>query len=365
MIMYRMIWGFFCAFEFGNFCYNGLLSGTSNKDHFKAATIHPRRSNSEYIQSKAKQGNTCFPLPPCNLAAFASYVIWKKWNEWPKNFQVLPECFQWRPPCSLADGKLDWWRDLTSACSWTLGRILGQLGNWVIITCGCPVWLCQPDVFQMMSNRCWGTVPPLKDLISWTKKMSELNPWFHSSASQLLWCSFFQEAPWAICSMACRPCAGGHAVTCQPNIRNLGSVDHMKVLMELWPNCWQTAESNTPATTATPAAFEPWFFPPIEPYIVYVILPPASSVWEWSLNGLFLRLNIAALPSGAILDHCGPRATATFFCMMVAVGCVIFSQGPANELAYIVGFLDGIVAQRGGGTTWMQGAVFGGDYSNL
>ena len=75
---------------------------------------------------------------------------------------------------------------------------------------------------------------------------------------------------------------------------------------------------------------------------------------------IFFRLNIAALPSGAILDHCGPRATAASFCMVVAVGCVIFSQGPANELAYTIGFLDGIVAQRGGGTTGLQGAVFGG-----
>lgn len=61
------------------------------------------------------------------------------------------------------------------------------------------------------------------------------------------------------------------------------------------------------------------------------------------LTGMFSMttslLNIAALPSGAILDHCGPRATGTFFCMVVAVGCVIFSQGPANELAYTFGFL--------------------------
>jgi hypothetical protein len=77
-------------------------------------------------------------------------------------------------------------------------------------------------------------------------------------------------------------------------------------------------------------------------------------------GGHFFRLNIAALPSGAILDHCGPRATGTFFCMVVAVGCVIFSQGPANELAYTFGFLNGIVAQTPCGTTGMARSLDGG-----
>jgi len=46
--------------------------------------------------------------------------------------------------------------------------------------------------------------------------------------------------------------------------------------------------------------------------------------------------------------------------MVVAVGCVIFSQGPANELAYTFGFLDGIVAQTPCGTTGMARSLDGG-----
>ncbi|CAK9114691.1 unnamed protein product [Durusdinium trenchii] len=50
-------------------------------------------------------------------------------------------------------------------------------------------------------------------------------------------------------------------------------------------------------------------------------------------------LNIAALPSGAFLDRYGPRATGMFFCTLIALGCLVFAEGPHHELAYVAGFL--------------------------
>ena len=115
-----------------------------------------------------------------------------------------------------------------------------------------------------------------------------------------------------------------------------------------------------PVTIAIPATFEPWFFPTI--WVIHSVCNSTNCIQCMRVvSGVFFfRLNIAALPSGAILDHCGPRATGTFFCMVVAVGCVIFSQGPANELAYTFGFLDGIVAQTPCGTTGMARSLDGG-----
>ena len=56
------------------------------------------------------------------------------------------------------------------------------------------------------------------------------------------------------------------------------------------------------------------------------------------MDGFFPRLNIAALPSGAFLDRFGPRVTSIVFCALVGLGCLIFAEGPEQELAYIVGF---------------------------
>ena len=47
------------------------------------------------------------------------------------------------------------------------------------------------------------------------------------ATSQLLMLSFLQEAPWAICSMACLPCAGGHAMLHASNFLKL---------MVFWPH---------------------------------------------------------------------------------------------------------------------------------
>eukprot|EP00913_Durusdinium_trenchii_P004930 g4577.t1 len=61
------------------------------------------------------------------------------------------------------------------------------------------------------------------------------------------------------------------------------------------------------------------------------------------LTGMFAAttslLNIAALPSGAFLDRYGPRATGMFFCTLIALGCLVFAEGPHHELAYVAGFL--------------------------
>ncbi len=69
-------------------------------------------------------------------------------------------------------------------------------------------------------------------------------------------------------------------------------------------------------------------------------LVPVTAFGEPLCNLKTLRLNIAALPSGAVLDHCGPRATAILFASLVAVGCTIFAKGPTNDVAYMVGSLD-------------------------
>ncbi|CAL1148168.1 unnamed protein product [Cladocopium goreaui] len=61
------------------------------------------------------------------------------------------------------------------------------------------------------------------------------------------------------------------------------------------------------------------------------------------LTGMFTLasslLNIFTLPSGAMLDALGPRATAAVFGGLATFGCWIYSLGPENDTNYTVGFI--------------------------
>ena len=58
-------------------------------------------------------------------------------------------------------------------------------------------------------------------------------------------------------------------------------------------------------------------------------------------GGHFFQVEHCCPTSGAILDHVWPRATGTFFCMVVAVGCVIFSRvQPMNWLTLLDSWME-------------------------